>query len=215
MARQYQRSSDTRQLLIAAATDHFAEAGFDGTSLDAVARRSGVSKGAIYHHFISKVALLEAVFDQMSMQCVEYARSAAAQETDPARRIAAALRHWLIAVLQPAARRILLNIGPVGIGLVRARAIEMKNSHMLMRIAVERAILAARPVPEGTASDKTENVFKIDKINNADLIAGVLNSLVVELALDVCARGDNAAANDTHFAMIDRLVTALVTDEAA
>lgn len=208
MARQYQRSAETHNIVIAAATSHFVEAGFDGTSLDSVARRCGVSKGAIYHHFISKAALLEAVFDRTSKQCVEYARIAAAQETDATARIASALRHWLIAVLHPVPRRIMLDIGPGGIGLARARAIEMKNSHILMRVAVERALSAAAD------PDKTKHLGGADnRTDHADLIAGLLNAMVVELALDVCAGGNDAAASDIHFGMIDRLVCALVIGE--
>ncbi len=208
MARQYQRSAETREILIAAATAHFADAGFDGASLDSVARRCGVSKGAIYHHFESKAALLEAVFDRTSMQCIEQAGTGAADEADPIRRIAAALRYWLTAVLQPVPRRIMLDIGPAGIGFARARAIEMKNSHALMRVAIEKA-LAAAPMPS-----RTKIVNLPDGCaKNAGLIAGLLNALVVELALDICAQGDGAVAGDIHFCMIDRLVFALISGD--
>ncbi len=37
----------------------FAERGFDGASMDDVARAAGISKAAIYHHVASKEALLE------------------------------------------------------------------------------------------------------------------------------------------------------------
>jgi AcrR family transcriptional regulator len=37
----------------------FAERGFDGASMDDVARAAGITKAAIYHHFSGKEALLE------------------------------------------------------------------------------------------------------------------------------------------------------------
>ena len=41
-------------LIISASVDEFKEKGFDGTSMDAIARRAGISKGGLYHHFNSK-----------------------------------------------------------------------------------------------------------------------------------------------------------------
>jgi AcrR family transcriptional regulator len=48
----------TRQALIAAALDVVAETGFAGASLEAIARRAGVTRGAIYSNFADRDALL-------------------------------------------------------------------------------------------------------------------------------------------------------------
>jgi AcrR family transcriptional regulator len=53
---------DTRQKLMQAASELILEVGFEGMTTAAVARRAGVSEGAIYRHFQSKEALAEAVF---------------------------------------------------------------------------------------------------------------------------------------------------------
>ena len=44
--------------IIQAAVDEFLENGYDGTSMDSIARRAGVSKGGLYHHFASKDEIL-------------------------------------------------------------------------------------------------------------------------------------------------------------
>jgi AcrR family transcriptional regulator len=44
--------------IIQAAVDEFLENGYDGTSMDSIARRAGVSKGGLYHHFSSKDEIL-------------------------------------------------------------------------------------------------------------------------------------------------------------
>jgi AcrR family transcriptional regulator len=46
------------EALLNAAVEEFLQKGFDGASMDAIARRAGVSKGGLYHHFPNKEALL-------------------------------------------------------------------------------------------------------------------------------------------------------------
>lgn len=52
---------DTRKAILEAARVVFEEEGYFGTALDAVARRAGVSRQAIYLHFDSKADLLTAL----------------------------------------------------------------------------------------------------------------------------------------------------------
>lgn len=55
----------TRQQIIDAAFELFANDGYSRTSISAVAEKAGVSKGLIYHYFESKEAILEAIFDHL------------------------------------------------------------------------------------------------------------------------------------------------------
>jgi AcrR family transcriptional regulator len=43
----------------------FAERGYEDTSIEAVLREAGVSRGSLYHHFASKEALFEAVAEDV------------------------------------------------------------------------------------------------------------------------------------------------------
>lgn len=52
------RSNEAHDKVIRAALDLFGERGIDGTSMDAIARCSGVSKATIYNHWADKEALL-------------------------------------------------------------------------------------------------------------------------------------------------------------
>jgi AcrR family transcriptional regulator len=56
----------TQQKLLEVAGDLVAEAGVVALTLDAVARRAGVSKGGLLHHFPSKTALLTAMVEDMA-----------------------------------------------------------------------------------------------------------------------------------------------------
>ncbi len=55
----------TREQIIDAAFELFAQEGYNQTSISSVAKKAGVSKGLIYHYFDGKEAILEAIFDQM------------------------------------------------------------------------------------------------------------------------------------------------------
>lgn len=48
------RSAEKRQLILDAATHLFTEQGYEGTSVDDIAQRAGVSKQTVYTHFGSK-----------------------------------------------------------------------------------------------------------------------------------------------------------------
>src|SRR5919198_5357481 len=60
------RPEPSREQLMAAAIDCFARLGYQGTSIDRIARDAGVTKGAVYYHFRDKEELLfEAVKDRI------------------------------------------------------------------------------------------------------------------------------------------------------
>ncbi len=55
-----------RAQILDAATACFADKGYHGTSVDDIASRSNLSKGAIYHHFESKHDIFLALFEEWS-----------------------------------------------------------------------------------------------------------------------------------------------------
>lgn len=57
MVQHTQKATAGRQEILAAALDLFAEHGFDGVSMNAIACRAGISKANVFHHFGSKEAL--------------------------------------------------------------------------------------------------------------------------------------------------------------
>jgi AcrR family transcriptional regulator len=63
MATQEERRTATRQRLLDAAAELFAERGVDGSSVDAIAERAERTSGAIYDHFGGKEGLLFALLE--------------------------------------------------------------------------------------------------------------------------------------------------------
>lgn len=57
----------TRALILAAATTEFREHGYDGATLDDVARHLGVTRSAVLHHYTSKADILQEIVRPMTM----------------------------------------------------------------------------------------------------------------------------------------------------
>lgn len=55
----------TRAAVFAAAADAFSRRGFDGVTIDDIARAAGVNKAMIYYHFADKLALYRAIVCDM------------------------------------------------------------------------------------------------------------------------------------------------------
>lgn len=57
-------SEGSREALLAAGTEIFAAAGFDGARVEAIARRAGVNKALINYHFGGKAGLYTAILEE-------------------------------------------------------------------------------------------------------------------------------------------------------
>lgn len=62
---QEEKSLLSRNKILEASGALFAEKGFDATTMQDIILRSGLSKGAIYHHFRSKEEIMQALGDKM------------------------------------------------------------------------------------------------------------------------------------------------------
>ena len=70
MATQADRRAATQAAILKAARKLFGEDGFQQTTMDDIAAAARVAKGAVYHHFKTKEAVFEAVFDEVSHDLV-------------------------------------------------------------------------------------------------------------------------------------------------
>ncbi len=76
-------ADSTRERLLRAATQFFAEQGFASTSMPAIAKASGVTAGAIYKHFKSKADLLFEV-TRRALESIPFFVQASQREHDAA-----------------------------------------------------------------------------------------------------------------------------------
>jgi AcrR family transcriptional regulator len=140
---QAERTEATTAALVDAARELFARDGFDAISLDAVAARAGVTKGAVYHHFSGKRQLFEAVFSREIEQMTTPLATAYSRKKDPWEAFKAASHAFLDECLAPAVQRIVLLDAPAAIGWVGIRRLEAPLLDLMER-GISRAVDAGR-----------------------------------------------------------------------
>lgn len=105
-----QRGGVTRQLVLEQATRQFAESGFTGTSLAAIAAACGMGNAGVLHHFPSKRRLYRAVLEQISAWLAADVEAVLVGHTAPADRLRAMIRRSVAGVIaHPGAERLILR----------------------------------------------------------------------------------------------------------
>jgi AcrR family transcriptional regulator len=111
--------AQTRSALVAAGRRRFGRDGFAATSVDDLAREARVSTGALYHHFRTKTALFEAVFEEIHSEFMQASARAAVEAPDPLESLARGFAAFLEAVLEPDVQQIMITDAPAVLGLAR------------------------------------------------------------------------------------------------
>ncbi len=108
------RASDTRDRIVAAALEAFAERGFDGARTRDIAARAGVNQGLITYHFSSKEALWKAAADRIfALLGQEFGRRLEAlRDVEPVARLRGVARHFVrFAAAHPELHRFMVEEG--------------------------------------------------------------------------------------------------------
>ena len=79
--------SQTRRLLLQAATTEFARAGYARANINRISQSAGFAKGTIYNYFTSKRALMLALIDEIARAHLEAVSEHVLQEGNPVRRL--------------------------------------------------------------------------------------------------------------------------------
>ena len=78
-----EQAATTAETILAIAGDLFSTEGFAAVSLDDVATRAAVTRGAVYHHYGSKAGLFRAVVERAQAHVAEQVEGATVGVTDP------------------------------------------------------------------------------------------------------------------------------------
>ena len=89
------RETGSRERLLEAAIALFGERGYAATGVDAVCRRAGLARTALYHHFGNKEGLLAEVIEQVETQWIEALQKRVYLEAGIEQRIEALLDGWV------------------------------------------------------------------------------------------------------------------------
>lgn len=74
---------DTKSRIMETALELFAEKGYEGASMQDIAGRLNLTKGALYRHFTGKRAILDAILERMAEQDRQKARESDVPEDEP------------------------------------------------------------------------------------------------------------------------------------
>jgi AcrR family transcriptional regulator len=127
--------AQTRAALVAAGRRLFGQDGFAATSVDDLARQARVTTGALYHHFPTKTALFESVFEDIHTEVLTASADAAQYATDDVEALAQGFEAFLDALLRPDVQRIIIIDAPSVLGL--ARFTELDERYAVSTITAE------------------------------------------------------------------------------
>ncbi|MHB0953876.1 MAG: TetR/AcrR family transcriptional regulator [Allorhizobium sp.] len=123
----------TRQALIAAARQLFAEKGYAETATPDIVAAAGVTRGALYHHFDDKRALFEAVI-AAEAEAVAAAIEAESVQTASAREaLLKGAKAYFDAMSEPGRTRLLLLDGPAVLGASKVSKIDAEQAEGSLR----------------------------------------------------------------------------------
>ncbi|MBN9740756.1 MULTISPECIES: TetR/AcrR family transcriptional regulator [Amycolatopsis] len=191
-SRRLDYSESTRSALVDSAVELFTKRGYAGTSLDEVAKRARVTKGALYHHFSGKQALFEAAFEQVESLVYDRLQKIMTGDGEPWERAMGGLQAFIRSCLDPSYQRIAIHEGPVVMGWERWREAEEQSSFGLVRSGLQLLVDAGEvePVPV----DLT-----------ARLLFGALSSAATEIAGAADPKKVGAEIEDVITRMLSRL----------
>ena len=134
-----EKGQETRRAIIETATHLFAEHGYAAVSIDAVLAACEISRGALYHHFASKEALLEAVFEAVEIDVTNKVLAGAASARGAVEAVRAGCEAFLDLTQDPVVRQIVLTDAPSVLGWEKWREIDERHAFGLMKAALEPA----------------------------------------------------------------------------
>lgn len=192
MAKQAERRAATTEAILTTARRLFGTHGFAATTMDEIAEAAAVAKGAVYHHFKTKEAVFEAVFDQVSRDLVAEIDRTARAEKDVLAAMVAGTRHYFAATAKGPTGQIILRDGPAVLGWERWREIDARHFGgklpRAIAAAMEAGLIAPQPV---------------------EPLARLLLGAVTEAAVACAGRADIARAGAEYARAFKSLVEAL------
>jgi AcrR family transcriptional regulator len=175
-------AAETVGRLVGVAQRAFAEEGYAAVSLDALAARAGVTRGALHHHFGNKAGLFAAVLRGIDAEIGDELDRVWEAHPDPWTAFRACYHAYLDAVLAPTRRRIVFRDMPAVMGIEGVDL--LMNSGFAQLVGDLRALTAAGRI---AAADP-------------EALAHLFNGAAMQLAF-WAAEGDTDRVTRAHAAL--------------
>lgn len=149
-------AQETREAILDAAEDCLVESGVARTSLEAIATRAGVTRGAVYWHFKNKAEVVDAVINRVSVPFYHgLERVSRADGTTPLRDLRETLRASLSDLANTARVRCVIEVIELrsevpaeGDAISDLRKAGMRKTHARISAAFERAAALGQLRPD-------------------------------------------------------------------
>jgi AcrR family transcriptional regulator len=186
-------SEGARQALIEAAHGLFMERDYERVSTEEILARSGVSRGALYHHFPTKLDLFRVVFMASEQRVIDRIAAQAPPSSSPFETLLVLARGYLrTAETDEELRRIGLSQSRAVLGWEGWREVAVELGLGVAQAAVTAAIEAGELPPR-----------------DPETLAVVLLGAMIDAAMLIVVAGDRAAARERSEAVIVDLLEGL------
>jgi AcrR family transcriptional regulator len=196
-----QQSERTREALLAAARELFAERGYALTGTEEVVLRAGLTRGALYHQFRDKEDLFRAVYVQIEREFAEkigaLVRARTRPRADAWDEVREGAQAFLDVALDCGVQRIALLDGPLVLGTAAGHDVARLGLDLIRRgllRSMERRLIEPQPI---------------------EPLAHILRAAITEAAMFIARSEDHASARADAGAAIDRLIAGLRAVAAA
>jgi AcrR family transcriptional regulator len=187
--------AQTRAALVAAGRLLFGTKGFAATSVEDIARAARVTTGALYHHFPTKAAVFEAVFEQVHADLLAASMAAAASAADTVELLAAGFGAFLDKVLEPEVQRIIITDAPAVLGLARFTELDERYAYAATVAALEAA-----------------NAAGALRVDDPPTLARLLLGALTRAGLLIASSPEPAATRDAVAATLRALISGFAVD---
>ena len=189
MTRRDRNAEATRLDILAAGREVFAQHPYSEVSGLQICNQAGVTRGALQHHFGSKLGLFMAVFEGLQHDVSLQITQAIDEHQEPWEQARAGIAAFLDACAQPAYQTVVLKEGPAAIGWERWRELDADYYAHLVRAFIE--MLA----PTGLGAYASA------------MLAATMRGTLTELSFEIVQSSDQALARQEALVVVDRLLS--------
>jgi TetR/AcrR family transcriptional regulator, fatty acid metabolism regulator protein len=193
------RSAQTRDRIIAAATEVFARSGFHGAKVADIAEQAGIAYGLVYHYFHNKEDSLAAIFTERWGQYVTYLHEVGDMDLGFREQMRRLVHFWVeVYRREPALMTVMIN--------EVTRSYEFLESHDISTVmvafeAIEQIIRKAR--------ERGEVAPGIDPQLASYIVFGAAEMVLTGYVMDTLRRDDPTAFARDESQMLEVLLDGL------
>jgi AcrR family transcriptional regulator len=188
VTRRDRNAEATRRDILAAGREIFSQRPYSEVSGLQICNQAGVTRGALQHHFGSKLGLFMAVFEGLQHGVSLQITEALVQYQEPWEQARAGIAAFVDACAQPAYQTVVLKEGPAAIGWERWRELDTDYYAHLVRAFIQ--MLA----PTGLGGYASA------------MLAATMRGTLTELSFEIAQSRDQASARQQALVVVDRLL---------